>query len=103
MLGARCEPARTRVRTGERKSRTANMESPPRKLPVRSLIQPIAHGPAKPPRFPIELMVAMPAAAAGPDRNMVGIDHRGGFAALMPTLTTVRAATTATTELATPA
>ena len=45
----------------------------------------------------------MPAAAAGPDRNIVGIDHRGGFAALMPTLTTVRAATTATTELATPA
>src|SRR3954469_11064275 len=101
MLGARCEPARTRVRTGERKSRTANMESPPRKLPVRSLTQPITHGPAKPPRFPIELMVAMPVAAAVPDRNIVGMAQRGGFAALISMLTNVRAATTARTELET--
>src|SRR5690348_10076537 len=46
--------------------------SPPVKLPVASLIQPIAYGPAKPARLPIELITAMPAAAAVPDRTAVG-------------------------------
>ena len=48
-------------------ARTAS--SPPVKLPVASLIQPIAYGPTKPARLPIELMMAMPAAAAAPERN----------------------------------
>src|SRR5712664_210979 len=60
-------------------------------------------GPTKPPRLPIELMVAIPAAAAEPDRNIVGILHRGGFAALMPMLTRVSAATTEITDVAEPA
>ena len=85
----------------ERTSRPATKYSPPVKLPVWSLIQPISPGPTKPPRLPIELIVAMPAAAAEPDRNIVGMAHSGGLAALMPTLTSVSAATTATTELAT--
>src|SRR6266702_6742924 len=36
-------------------------------------------------------MVAMPAAAAGPDRKSVGIDQSGGFAELMPMFTSVSA------------
>src|SRR6516162_2839819 len=51
----------------------------------------------------MELIVAIPAAAADPDRNIVGMLHRGGFAELIPTLTSVRAATTATTEVDAPA
>ena len=51
-------------------------------------------GPTKPPRLPIELMVAMPAAAAGPDRNRVGMVQSGGLAELMPMLTSVSAHTT---------
>src|SRR5262245_23053377 len=60
-------------------------------------------GPTKPPRLPIELMVAIPVAAAGPDRKSVGMLHSGGLAALMPTLTSVRAVITATTVFETPA
>src|SRR4051812_2806558 len=99
--GAARRPARatTRVTTAERTSSPATNIRPPVKLPVRSLIQPIAHGPTKPPRLPIALMVAMPTAAAEPDRNMVGIAQSGGFAALMPTLTRLSAATTAITEV----
>src|SRR4051812_24528933 len=52
-------------------------------------------GPTNPPRFPMELMVAIPAAAAGPDRNSVGIDQSGGLAELIPTFTSVSAATSA--------
>src|SRR3954466_15234914 len=33
---------------------------------------PIAYGPAKPDRLPIELMIAIPPAAPAPDRNAVG-------------------------------
>src|SRR5574338_143029 len=70
------------------------------KLPGWSLTQPIIAGPAKPPRLPIELMVAMPVAAAAPDRNRVGMLHSGGLAQLIPTLTSVRAAIRPTMLLA---
>src|SRR6476646_3192506 len=59
--------------------------------------------PAKPPRLPIELIVAMPAAAAEPDRNIVGMAQSGGFAELIPTFTSVSAATTDTQDPADPA
>ena len=72
------------------------------KLPVKSLIQPIMNGPTKPPRLPIELIVAIPAAAAEPDRNMVGMVQSGGFADEMPMLTIVSASTTKTTPVALP-
>src|SRR5215469_9611894 len=48
-------------------------------------------------------MVAIPAAAAGPARNSVGMLHNGGLAALMPTLTRTSAATTEATLDAIPA
>src|SRR6267142_5635637 len=99
----RCDRARTSVRTADRTSNAATKNNPPWKLPVISLIQPIIAGPTKPPRLPIELMVAIPAAAAEPDRNIVGMLHSGGFAELMPTLTSVSAATTEITDVAEPA
>src|SRR5258705_339918 len=40
--------------------------------PVRSTSQPISHGPRNPARLPMELMSAMPAAAAAPARMAVG-------------------------------
>src|SRR5579875_1500309 len=50
-------------------------------------------GPKKPPRLPIELIQAMPAAAAGPVRNIVGLDQNGPLvpshpaeAIVMPTI-----------------
>ena len=44
-----------------------------------------------PPRLPMELIIAMPAAAPAPDRNELAIAHSGALAALMPTLTTTSA------------
>src|SRR5690349_14664631 len=60
-------------------------------------------GPTKPPRLPIELIAAMPLAAAGPDRKSVGMLHSGGLAALMPTLTSTKDVTTAAAVLEIPA
>src|ERR1700730_9828840 len=99
----RCDRARTSVRTADKTSNAATKNNPPWKLPVISLIQPIIVGPTKPPRLPIELMVAIPAAAAEPDRNIVGMLHNGGFAELMPILTSVSANSTASTLPANPA
>ncbi|MGY3075316.1 hypothetical protein ACVWZZ_001687 [Bradyrhizobium sp. LM6.10] len=45
----------------------------------------------------------MPAAAAGPDRNSVGMLQSGGFAEEMPILTSVSATSTVTTPVASPA
>jgi len=44
------------------------------RLPVLSLIRPIAYGPAKPARLAMELMKAIPEAAAYPARNSLGKD-----------------------------
>jgi hypothetical protein len=64
--------------------------SPAEKLRVAVLISPIAYGPRNPPRFPIELISAIPAAAPvmrryfisvvleGEDRDGVGRDGRDG-------------------------
>src|SRR5262245_46226770 len=57
----------------------------------------------KPPRLPIELMAAMPVAAAGPDGKSVGMLHSGGLAALMPTLTSTKDVITATAVFEIPA
>src|SRR6186713_2776816 len=48
--------------------------------PVASLIHPTRNGMPKPARFPIELMIAMPAAAAAPFRNAVGKFQNNGDA-----------------------
>ncbi|KKJ08394.1 hypothetical protein XF14_02515 [Burkholderia gladioli] len=53
--------------------------------------------------MPIELIIAIPAAAPEPDRNRLGIAHSGALAALMPTLTTTSAAITPTMVLEPPA
>jgi len=46
-------------------------------LPVLEAIAPIAYGPANAPRFPTELIKAIPAAAENPVRNSLGIDQKG--------------------------
>jgi len=51
--------------------------SPPYKLPVFWLIQPIAYGPANPPRFATELTKAIPEAAANPVRKSAGSEYKG--------------------------
>src|SRR5580700_10430836 len=48
--------------------------------PVASLIQPMAYGPTKPPRLPIEFINAMPPAAAEPVRKPVGSAQKVGTA-----------------------
>ena len=50
---------------------------PPYKLPVLSLIAPIAYGPTNPPRLAMELIKAMPEAAEYPVRNSLGIAQKG--------------------------
>jgi hypothetical protein len=52
--------------------------------------------PAKPPRLPIKLIVAIPLAVAEPDRSSVGKPQSGGLAALIPTMTSTSGATSAT-------
>ena len=46
-------------------------------FPVLAAIAPIAYGPANAPRFPTELIKAMPAAAENPVRNSLGIAQKG--------------------------
>src|SRR5215471_5194595 len=50
---------------------------PPYKLPLLSLIAPIANGPANPPRLAMEVINAMPEAAEYPVRNSLGIVQKG--------------------------
>ena len=50
---------------------------PERIFPVLAAIAPIAYGPANAPRFPTELIKAIPAAAENPVRNSLGIDQKG--------------------------
>ena len=50
---------------------------PPRKLPICLLIAPIAKGPTKPPRVPMELISAIPAAAENAVKNSLGNDQKG--------------------------
>src|SRR5262249_4449400 len=69
----------------------ASTSSPSVKLPVESLIRPITDGPTKPARFPIELMMAMPPAAAAPDRKAVGSVQNTGRAPKMPNPATLNA------------
>jgi arabinofuranosyltransferase len=61
-----------------------NAMRPPRKLSVAVFTRPTSDGPTKPPRFPIELISAMPPAAADPVRNAVGSVQNGPSAPQMP-------------------
>ena len=55
-----------RVTSAPTNGNTARAINAPVKLFVRLRTRPIRYGPAKPPRFPIELINAIPAAAAVP-------------------------------------
>jgi hypothetical protein len=55
----------------------AAINKPPRNDPVDVRTDPITAGPKNPPIFPIELISAMPAAAAVPCRNLVGMAQNG--------------------------
>ena len=52
--------------------------------------RPISSGPKKPPRLPIELIQAMPTAAAVPDRNAGGSDQKTDIAERIPDVTMAR-------------
>jgi len=56
---------------------TPTPAKPERIFPVLAAIAPIAYGPANAPRFPTELIKAIPAAAENPVRNSLGIDQKG--------------------------
>jgi hypothetical protein len=60
------------ISVAEANSETPATAKPPYKLPVLWLIQPVAYGPAKPPRFASELTKAIPEAAANPVRKSPG-------------------------------
>src|ERR1700753_2077371 len=65
---------------------------------VLSLTQPIKNGPRKPDRLPSELMTAMPAAAAAPERIAVG-KHQNCEMVTTTQLVTTVSAIIATTRL----
>src|SRR5689334_21167423 len=84
---------RARMRTAQRpeKIRPAAMHQvPPWKEPVCLLNQPMAAGPAKPPRLPKELIMPMLAAAAAGLRKLVGIAQMAPYAAMMPQVAMVK-------------
>jgi len=58
------------------------------KLPVPSFAAPTTVGPTNPPRLPIELISASPAAAPVPDRIAVGKDQKLAIAAKIPAVAT---------------
>src|SRR5919108_111456 len=61
-------------------SRIASTTNGVSKPPVESSITPVNAGPANPPRFPTAAINAIPAAAAVPVRNAVGIAPKTGIA-----------------------
>lgn len=71
---------------------TASTSNPVIVLPVNSLTQPISYGPPKPARLPIELINAMPPAAATPLKKAVGRVQNSPNAANPPIAATMRAA-----------
>jgi len=50
---------------------------PPYSVPVFCVMKPTMDGPKNPPRFPTELMNAIPLAAENPDKNSLGIAQKG--------------------------
>src|SRR5207245_11510868 len=80
------------IKTAARTSRPATTYSPADVLPVRSISQPTANGPSQPERFPIELISAMPPAAALPVNSVVGICQNGENALSTPVTPSTSAA-----------
>ena len=50
---------------------------PPYSVPLFWVINPTTYGPTNPPRFPKELIKAMPLAADNPVKNSLGIAQKG--------------------------
>lgn len=50
---------------------------PPYRVPVFCVMNPTMEGPKNPPRFPTELMIAIPLAAENPVRNSLGMAQNG--------------------------
>src|SRR6516162_9497705 len=72
------------ISVADRNSEIPARRNPPRKLRVRLLIAPADKGPTKPPRLPIELIRAIPAAAENPDKNSFGSDQKGPYKLKIP-------------------
>src|SRR5579864_9378466 len=84
-------------------SAAATTSSPPRNCPVEVRTSPMMYGPKNPPRFPTELMNAIPAAAAVADRSEVGIAQNGPIIEKTPTTATLTNATAVAREVVPPA
>src|SRR5215469_4736231 len=70
--------ARTTSDTSPARARQAEIISmPPRNPPPAPRLRPMISGPKKPPKFPSELMMAIPAAAAVPPRKEVEVAQKG--------------------------
>src|SRR5215831_807849 len=72
--------------------------SPPRKLPVVLMMAPMAWVPTKPPRFPKQLIKAIPAAAEYPVKNSLGSAQKGPNRLKPPDATKHQSATARKTE-----
>src|SRR5439155_5156784 len=83
---------RTRISVAATTSSPATTYSPVEVLPVKSLNHPTANGASQPDKFPIELMSAMPPAAAVPASSVVGICQKGAKALSTPVTPIIRAA-----------
>src|SRR5262249_12762101 len=82
---------------------SANTTSPHVKLFVRVRTQPIRLGPTKPPRFPTELMSAIPAAAPVPANDSEDIAQNGPRVPHMPAAARESAASSSTGLVVRPA
>src|ERR1700757_114499 len=84
-------------------SAAATTRSPPRNCPVEVRTSPMMYGPKNPPRFPTELMNAIPAAAVVADRSVVGIAQNGPIIEKTPTTATLTNATAIARDAVPPA
>src|SRR5215472_16022139 len=73
----RFPPGKSTASRAETNRESPSNAKPPCRFPVFLFITPRAYGPTKPPRFPIELIKAMPYAAEIPQRNWLGTDQKG--------------------------
>src|ERR1700722_8007503 len=83
-MGRACLRSSIQTKGHDNATEQANTISPIEKPPVASLIMPKASGPKYPPRLPTAPMIAIPAAAALPDRFETGRAQNGGIAENTP-------------------
>src|SRR5262249_3946294 len=100
-VARRCVPRRNRMINAPSKAIAPRIKNATSVDPTLSRTQPIASGPTYPPRLPTELIHAIPAAAAVPDRKAVGNDQNVTTQDSNPTLTIVSATIAGTAFLPT--